>query len=145
MVNYGESIQNISEQNVITEHYADDTNKVDIEGLGNVYTETSNYMTTQGDTLTDVNDPYESYINDYSFDNTQNIDESQSENDVEKYNLDDTNKDSSFVMPNMDEFQQSEFSSNLDYQMTEEMLMSEREREKKSKKELEEEEREKMQ
>lgn len=144
LVNYDESIQNISEQNVTTEHYADDTNKVDIEGLGNVYTETSDYMTTPCDTLTDVNDQYESYINDYSFDNTQNIDESQSENDVEKYNLDDTQKDS-FVMPNMDDFQQNESSSNLDYQMTEEMLMSEREREKKSKKELEEEEREKMQ
>ncbi|CAH2092982.1 unnamed protein product [Euphydryas editha] len=144
LVNYGESTQNISEQNVTTEDNTDEINKVDIEGLGNVYTETSEYITSQTDTLTDVNDQYESYINDYSFENTQTIDESQSENDVEKYNLDDTKNDS-FVMPNMDEFQQSESSNNVDYQTTEEMLMSERERERKTKKELEEEEREKMQ
>ncbi|XP_047535585.1 transcription initiation factor TFIID subunit 11 [Vanessa atalanta] len=141
LVNYGESIQNINEPKVDSEQYVEDIHKDDIEGLGNVYTESADYTHSQGDTLLDASDQYESYINDYSFDPSQAIDESQSENDSDKYNEVDSKRD--FVMPNMDDFEQSQSSNNLDYQTTEEM--SEREREKKTKKELEEEEREKMQ
>ncbi|XP_050348109.1 transcription initiation factor TFIID subunit 11 [Nymphalis io] len=139
LVNYGESIQNINEPKDTSDQYIDDMHKDDIEGLGNVYTESADY--SQGETLLDTSDQYESYINDYSFDPSQAIDESQSENDSDKYNEVDSKRD--FVMPNMDDFEQSQSSNNLDYQTTEEM--SEREREKKTKKELEEEEREKMQ
>ncbi|CAG9564672.1 unnamed protein product [Danaus chrysippus] len=135
LVNYGESIQN--EQSITTEHFNDNLDKgLDSEGLGNIYTETTDMFITQTD-LSDPNDQYGSYINDYSFDNSQTIEESHSQIMTE-YS---TSKDAS-VVPNVGEFQQSE-NSNGDYQTAEEL--SEREREKKTKKELEEEEREKMQ
>ncbi|OWR52137.1 transcription initiation factor TFIID subunit 11 [Danaus plexippus plexippus] len=135
LVNYGESIQ--SEQSITTEHFNDNLDKgLDSEGLGNIYTETTDMFITQSD-LSDPNDQYGSYINDYSFDNSQTIEESHSQS-IGEYS---TSKDAS-VMPNMGEFQQSE-NSNGDYQTAEDL--SEREREKKTKKELEEEEREKMQ
>lgn len=113
------------------------------EGLGNVYTKSSDFMNSQHDTLTDASDNYDSYINDYSFDNTQIIDDSQLESSVQ-YHLKDENTDS-ILMQNIDDFENNESSNNAEYQTTEEMLLSEREREKKTKKELEEEEREKMQ
>lgn len=120
-----------SSLNVETVHKADE--------LGNIYTESSdNFLSSQPDTLTDVTDQYEPYINEYTFDTTHPMDAIQTR-DIE----DSKDENSTVTMPNTTDFQQSD--SNYESHMTEEMLMSEREREKKSKKELEEEEREKMQ
>lgn len=110
--------------------------------LGNIYTDNSDaFASSQPDTLTDH---YEPYMNEYTFDHT-NLDQ-QPVVDItdDKYDkLEEDNKDSTIV-PNINEFQQGE-SVEYESQITEEMLINEREREKKSKKELEEEEREKMQ
>ncbi|XP_060804889.1 TATA-box-binding protein-associated factor 11-like protein 4 [Amyelois transitella] len=143
LVNYGESIQNANIENEIVETYSDSSQNVETvhraDELGNIYSENSdNFISTQPD----ITDQYETYINDYSFDNNHIIDTPQNTNN-ENYNANEM-KDN-IVMPDMNEFQQSETTTNYESQMTEEMLISEREREKKSKKELEEEEREKMQ
>ncbi|CAH0725713.1 unnamed protein product, partial [Brenthis ino] len=141
LVNYGESI---TEERIASEQYTETLPKDEIEeGLGNVYTKSSDFMNSQHDTLTDASDNYDSYINDYPFDNTQIIDDSQLESSVQ-YDMKDENTDS-ILMQNIDDFDHNESSNNAEYQTTEEMLLSEREREKKTKKELEEEEREKMQ
>lgn len=89
--------------------------------------------------MTEVNDEYDSYITDYPFDNNHTVDESQIESNTEEFTQ---NEGNDVSMSNVD-YQQND--PNMDYQTTEEMLMSEREREKKTKKEMEEEEREKMQ
>lgn len=142
LVNYGESLQ--TDERMVTEQFTESLHKDVIEeGLGNVYTKSSDFLNVQHDTLTDASDHYDSYINDYSFDNTTIIDDSQLETSVQ-YDISEQNIDSD-VVPKIGGLSQNEFSNNNDYQTTEEMLMSEREREKKTKKELEEEEREKMQ
>lgn len=142
LVNYGESIQ--TDERIVTGHFTESLHKDDIEeGLGNVYTKSSDFLNVQHDTLTDASDHYDSYINDYTFVNTTIIDDSQLETSVH-YDVSEQNIDSDMV-PNISELSQNESSNNNEYQTTEEMLMSEREREKKTKKELEEEEREKMQ
>ncbi|CAG4942373.1 unnamed protein product [Parnassius apollo] len=145
LVNYGESIQGT--QSDLAETYADTLSNVEIthtnDELGSgIYTENSNnFMSSQSDTLHDVTDHYEPYINEYSFE-TQQSNDKQYENVEEKYDETESNKDN-IVMPNINDFLQSD--NNFDAQTTEELLMSEREREKKTKKEMEEEEREKMQ
>lgn len=121
--------------NVETVHKADEH--------GNIYSESSdNFLSSQPDTLTDVTDQYEPYMNEYPFEttNTNDTGQIQTEN-IEASETDIENKD---ISSDMTDFQQND-TINYDTHMTEEMLMSEREREKKSKKELEEEEREKMQ
>ncbi|XP_053610498.1 transcription initiation factor TFIID subunit 11 [Plodia interpunctella] len=148
LVNYGESIPSTTIESEIVETYSDSSQNVETvhraDELGNIYTDNSdNFLSSQPDTLTEVTDQYEPYINEYSFDNSHLIDPTQTENN-EKYDVNDTLNKDTIVMPDINEFQQSE-TTNYESQMTEEMLMSEREREKKSKKELEEEEREKMQ
>ncbi|CAG4952118.1 unnamed protein product [Colias eurytheme] len=141
LTNYGESTQTIQTQNVDT--YSDDLFKQDKEvELGPIYTERSDdILNTRTDAFVDDNDKYESYINDYSFETNQTIEESQIDNIIDQSTTSELNRDTS--MNNLNEFDQND--SNADYQTTDEMLISEREREKKSKKELEEEEREKMQ
>ncbi|KAG6443250.1 transcription initiation factor TFIID subunit 11 [Manduca sexta] len=140
LVNYGESEQNTILESEVIETYSDSSQNVETvhkaDELGNIYTENSdNY--TQQNTIIDVADQYGSYESEYSFDNSSmmlksdNVDKSIAED------IDNT------IVPNINDFQQSE-SSNLDAQTAED-IMNEREREKKSKKELEEEEREKMQ
>ncbi|XP_038222699.1 transcription initiation factor TFIID subunit 11 [Zerene cesonia] len=140
LTNYGESTQTIQTQNV--DAYSDDLFKQDKDvELGPIYTERSDdILNTRADAFVDDNDKYESYINDYSFETNQTIEESQIDNIIDQ-STNELNRDSS--INNINEFEQND--SNAEYQMTDEMLLSEREREKKSKKELEEEEREKMQ
>lgn len=153
-MNYGESGPGRNLESEIIDVYSDSSQNVEMvhkaDELGNIYTDNSdNFASSQPDVLTDNN--YESYLNDYTFDNTTNtLDNPQSDNVDDKFTLPEDAKD--MAGPNMNEFQQSEAADESpndqhygDYQMTEEMLMNEREREKKSKKELEEEEREKMQ
>ncbi|PZC78884.1 hypothetical protein B5X24_HaOG217078 [Helicoverpa armigera] len=145
LVNYGESTQNPNLESEVIETYSDSSQNVETihraDELGNIYTENSDtFVGSQPDTLTDQ---YEPYINEYSFDHS-NLDQQQVDMIDEKYDkLDEDNKDNTIV-PNINEFQQSE-PVEYESQITEEMLINEREREKKSKKELEEEEREKMQ
>ncbi|CAH0589009.1 unnamed protein product [Chrysodeixis includens] len=145
LVNYGESNQNTNLESEVIETYSDSSQNVETvhraDELGNIYTDNSdNFVSSQPDAL---NDQYEPYINDYSFESS-NIEQQQTDNADDKYKLDEENTDSTIV-PNINEFQQSESMDNYESQITEEMLINEREREKKSKKELEEEEREKMQ
>ncbi|XP_049875723.1 transcription initiation factor TFIID subunit 11 [Pectinophora gossypiella] len=149
LTNYGESEQTTNIESEVIETYSDSSLNVEMvhkaDELGNIYTESSdNFLSSQPDTLTDVTDQYEPYMNEYAFDTTQ-LDQTEPSTNGIKVNSE-TNADS-VVVPDVNEFQQSEMDSGNNYesQMTEEMLMSEREREKKSKKELEEEEREKMQ
>ncbi|CAH2269266.1 transcription initiation factor TFIID subunit 11 [Pararge aegeria] len=138
LTNCSESI-NSADDNTMRDQFSDNLQNVAMEeGLGNVYTETNDKLNFNNDTLTDANDQYESYLNDYSFDNNHTIDESEL-NSREVFNLRDGTD-----ISNMDHYQLNDMSG-MDYQTTEEMLMSEREREKKTKKEMEEEEREKMQ
>ncbi|KAJ0174612.1 hypothetical protein K1T71_009720 [Dendrolimus kikuchii] len=149
LVNYGESIPSTNLESEIIETYSDSSQNVETvhraDELGNIYTDNSdNFISSQPDTLTDVTDQYESYINDYTFDNTNTIVQSTDDNENIKSNVEDSEMDNSIV-PNINDFQQGESDNQYESQMTEEMLINEREREKKSKKELEEEEREKMQ
>ncbi|CAH1639179.1 unnamed protein product [Spodoptera littoralis] len=145
LVNYGESSQNANLETEVIETYSDSSQNVETihraDELGNIYTDNSDtFVSSQPDTLADQ---YEPYINEYSFDNT-NLDQQQVDLTEDKFDkLEEENKDTTIV-PNMNDFQQSE-SVEYESQITEEMLINEREREKKSKKELEEEEREKMQ
>lgn len=144
-MNYGESTQNTNLESEVIETYSDSSQNVETihraDELGNIYTDNSdNFVSSQPDAL---NDQYEPYINDYSFESS-NVEQQQADNAEDKYKLDEENTDSTIV-PNINEFQQSESMDNYESQITEEMLINEREREKKSKKELEEEEREKMQ
>ncbi|KAF9418922.1 hypothetical protein HW555_004442 [Spodoptera exigua] len=145
LVNYGESSQNANLETEVIETYSDSSQNVETihraDELGNIYTDNSDtFVSSQPDTLADQ---YEPYINEYSFDNS-NMDQQQVDLTEEKFDkLEEENKDTTIV-PNMSDFQQSE-SVEYESQITEEMLINEREREKKSKKELEEEEREKMQ
>ncbi|XP_045775233.1 transcription initiation factor TFIID subunit 11 [Maniola jurtina] len=141
LTNYSESIHSTDNKNIMGDEFTENLQNITTEeGLGNVYTETTDNYITQTDTLTDNNDPYESYINDYSFENNHTIDESQTEINREELKLSEGNSD--LGIPSIGEYQQNDTS--MDYQTTEEM-MSERERERKTKKEMEEEEREKMQ
>ncbi|XP_072944558.1 uncharacterized protein Taf11 [Epargyreus clarus] len=146
LVNYGESIPDSNVQSEIIETYTDSIHNIENshrDELGSIYTESSdNFIGTQSDSL-DVNDQYETYINDYSFDQTHTIEDKPSILIEDSYTDLDNAMDNT-VMPNMNDFQQSE-SENNNEQSAEDALMSERDREKKSKKELEEEEREKMQ
>ncbi|CAH0694640.1 unnamed protein product [Spodoptera exigua] len=145
LVNYGESSQNANLETEVIETYSDSSQNVETihraDELGNIYTDNSDtFVSSQPDTLADQ---YEPYINEYSFDNS-NMDQQQVDLTEEKFDkLEEENKNTTIV-PNMSDFQQSE-SVEYESQITEEMLINEREREKKSKKELEEEEREKMQ
>ncbi|KAF9799501.1 hypothetical protein SFRURICE_018688 [Spodoptera frugiperda] len=145
LVNYGESSQNANLETEVIETYSDSSQNVETihraDELGNIYTDNSDtFVSSQPDTLADQ---YEPYINEYSFDNS-NLDQQQVDLTEDKFDkLEEENKDTTLV-PNMNDFQQSE-SVEYESQITEEMLINEREREKKSKKELEEEEREKMQ
>ena len=145
LVNYGESTQNANLESEIIETYSDSSQNVETihraDELGNIYTDNSDtFVSSQPDTLADQ---YEPYMNEYSFDHS-NLDHQAIDITDDKHDkLDDDNKDSTIV-PNMNEFQQGE-AIEYESQITEEMLINEREREKKSKKELEEEEREKMQ
>lgn len=141
-MNYGESVQTSNIDNEVVDTYSDSSQNVETvhraDELGNVYTDNSDFISSQTDPITDN---YESYINDYSFENTDVLDQQQpAEGVAEKTETSEGNKDNIDIT----DFQQSE-SSNYESQTAEELLMSEREREKKSKKELEEEEREKMQ
>ncbi|XP_022823272.1 transcription initiation factor TFIID subunit 11 [Spodoptera litura] len=145
LVNYGESSQNANLETEVIETYSDSSQNVETihraDELGNIYTDNSDtFVSSQPDTLADQ---YEPYINEYSFDNG-NLDQQQVDLTEDKFDkLEEENKDTT-IIPNMNDFQQSE-SVEYESQITEEMLINEREREKKSKKELEEEEREKMQ
>lgn len=152
LVNYGESVPTTNVESEIVETYSDSSQNVETvhraDELGNIYTDNpDNFISAQPDTLTDVTDQYEPYINDYTYDTSHLIEQPQTENVEDRFNLNTAEQKNSIVIPDINEFQQSEPTPNNSYesQMTEEMLMSEREREKKSKKELEEEEREKMQ
>ncbi|KOB75478.1 Transcription initiation factor TFIID subunit 11 [Operophtera brumata] len=152
LVNYGESGPGTNLDSEIIDAYSDSSQNVEMvhkaDELGNLYKDSDAFGSSQPDVLSDVTDNYESYLNDYTFDNNV-IDQSQSDHIDDKFTLADDGKD--MAGPDISEFQQSEaadetFSEQLyESQITEEMLMNEREREKKSKKELEEEEREKMQ
>lgn len=152
-MNYGESGPGTNLESEIIDAYSDSSQNVEMvhkaDELGNLYKDSDTFGSSQPDVLADVTDNYESYLNDYTFDNTA-MDQSQSDTIDDKFTLPDDGKD--IVGPDINEFQQSEvpdesLSEQLygESQITEEMLMNEREREKKSKKELEEEEREKMQ
>lgn len=102
-------------------------------------------MTSQNDILTDTTEHYEPYnINDYSFDNCHNLDDTNVDNLVgPSQNNENQQSNDILSMSDVCEVKQGDV-DNLEYQTVEEM-MNEKEREKKSKKELEEEEREKMQ
>lgn len=153
LVNYGESGPGTNLESEIIDVYSDSSQNVEMvhkaDELGNIYTDNSDaFVSSQPDEPTDATDNYESYMNDYTLDKNNAMDQTQSENNDEKFTQPNDAKD--MAGPNISEFQQSETADESlnDYgesQMTEEMLMNEREREKKSKKELEEEEREKMQ
>lgn len=158
LVNYGEAIGNTNTESEITENYSDSSQNVETvhkaDELGNIYTDNSDVISSQPDTLTDVTDQFEPYIDDYTFNSStpSNVDQNvpmatdvpivqseyeavQDKDVVEVENSTENN----YLQDN--EYLQS----NYDMAQTEEMLNNEREREKKSKKELEEEEREKMQ
>lgn len=148
LVNYGESIQTTNLESEIVETYSDSSQNVETihraDELGNIYTDnTDNFINSQPETLNDVTDQYDQYLNDYSFTNTDLVDQS-TDNISEKFGASQTEIKDNIVMPDMNDFQQTE-TTNYESQSAEDLLMSEREREKKSKKELEEEEREKMQ
>ncbi|XP_068617864.1 transcription initiation factor TFIID subunit 11 [Battus philenor] len=144
LVNYGETVQET--QSNIIETCTDDLHNVDVinttDELGSgIYTENSNsFMNSQSDTLQDITDQYDPYINEYNYETQSLNKDSHYENINESYEGADCNRE---VIANTSDFQQNE--NNYDTQTNEELLISEREREKKSKKELEEEEREKMQ
>ncbi|CAH2043746.1 unnamed protein product, partial [Iphiclides podalirius] len=146
LVNYGESVQ--ESQSDVVETYVDNFSNVEIsqttDELGNgIYIESSNnLMSSQSDSLNDITDQYEPYVNEYNFETQESTSDKQYDNVNEQFEDTGANRDS-IIIPNMNDFQQTE--NNFDNQMSEEYLMNEREREKKSKKELEEEEREKMQ
>ncbi|KAJ8715098.1 hypothetical protein PYW08_005079 [Mythimna loreyi] len=142
LVNYGESTQNPNLESEVIETYSDSSQNVETihraDELGNIYTDNSDtFVSSQPDNLTDQ---YEQYISEYQFEQS-NLD--QQPGDITDDKLEEDNRDST-IIPNINEFQQGE-SIEYESQITEEMLINEREREKKSKKELEEEEREKMQ
>lgn len=144
LTNYGESAPSANIESEVIETYSDSSLNVEMvhkaDEHGNIYSESSdNFLSSQPDTLTDVTDQYEPYINEYTFDpaNTNDTAQIQTENIEESENDLDTRS-------GVTDFQHHD-TSLYESHMTEEMLMSEREREKKSKKELEEEEREKMQ
>lgn len=145
LVNYGESVPPTNTESEVIETYSDCSQNVEIihkaDELGNLYTDNSDtFVLSQPDAQ------YEPYINDYSFDNQTHeqsqLDHTENEN-YDKLDLDETVDNT--LVPNINEFQQSETAITYESQMTEEMLLNERERERKTKKELEEEEREKMQ
>ncbi|XP_063537263.1 transcription initiation factor TFIID subunit 11 [Cydia strobilella] len=152
LVNYEESIQNTHKpDNEIVETYSDNSQSVETihraDELGNIYLDSSEtFINPQvDDSITDTTENYDTYMSEYRFDNENQtndnttLETSEARNETSEP---DELKDS-MVLPDMNDFQQSE--GNYDSQTAEDMLMSEREREKKSKKELEEEEREKMQ
>ncbi|KAM3965733.1 TATA-box binding protein associated factor 11 [Aphomia sociella] len=151
LVNYGESIPPTNVESEIIETYSDSSQNVETvhraDELGNIYTDNSDNFksSSQADTITNVTDQYDQYINYYPFETSSLIEQPHTENMEDRFDLSEVENKDSIVMPDMNEIQQSDPTSNYESQMTEEMLMSEREREKKSKKELEEEEREKMQ
>ncbi|CAB3253390.1 unnamed protein product [Arctia plantaginis] len=146
LVNYGEGVQNTNIESEVIETYSDSSQNVETihraDELGNIYTDNSDtFISSQPDTLTDQ---YEPYINDYAFDQST-LEQTQVETSVKYDKLDLDESADNTIVPNISDFQQSESANTYESQMTEEMLINEREREKKSKKELEEEEREKMQ
>lgn len=146
LVNYGEGALSTNIDSEIIDAYSDSSQNVETihraDELGNIYTDNSEFASSQPDILTDVTDNYD-YGNEYSFDNTNILEESQV-NIEDKFELPST--DATNITASANEYQLGEpADSNYESLMTEEMLMNEREREKKSKKELEEEEREKMQ
>ncbi|XP_028042280.1 transcription initiation factor TFIID subunit 11 [Bombyx mandarina] len=142
LVNYGESDQNTNIETEVIDTYAEISQNVETvhkaDELGNIYTDNSEYL-NQTDVLTDVTDHYESYGNDYQFENSYN----QFQSDGEKYDRGVGDAETS-VVPATTDFHHTESSHIYEFQTAED-LINEREREKKSKKELEEEEREKMQ
>ncbi|CAG9111949.1 unnamed protein product [Plutella xylostella] len=151
LVNYGESGGSANIESEIIETYSDSSQNIETvhraDELGNIYTENSDMISSQPDTLTDANDQYESYINDYTFINssTQDNVEQGIPSETDQVATSTEIKDSA-TEPTMSEYQNEFSQSNYDNSQTmEEYLISERERERKSKKELEEEEREKMQ
>ncbi|XP_063829539.1 transcription initiation factor TFIID subunit 11 [Ostrinia nubilalis] len=146
LMNYGESVPTSNLESEIIETYSDSSLNVETvhraDELGNVYTDNNSdtYISSQGDPM---NDQYDSYINDYSFDNSISM-EQTAPSDVTQDNIDITEETKDNVeLSEMNDYQQND-STNYESQTAEELL-SEKEREKKSKKELEEEEREKMQ
>ncbi|XP_047992266.1 transcription initiation factor TFIID subunit 11 [Leguminivora glycinivorella] len=152
LVNYEENIQSTNKpDNEIVETYSDNSQNVETihkaDELGNIYLDNSEtFINSQiDDSITDPAGNYDSYMSEYKFDNeNQTLDNTSLEtNEARNETSEQDELKDSIVMPDMNEFQQSE--GNYDSQTAEDMLMSEREREKKSKKELEEEEREKMQ
>lgn len=145
LTNYGESAPSTNMESEVIETYSDSSLNVETvhkaDEHGNLYSESSDNFSSQPDTLTDVTDQYEPYINEYAFDTNHTNDTNRIQTEsVEVPETDIENRD----ITDMNDYQHHE-KSNYESHMTEEMLMSEREREKKSKKELEEEEREKMQ
>lgn len=147
LVNYSENTQPSNIESEVIDTFSDSSQNVETihqaDELGNIYTDNSETFITQQDTLTDATDQYESYINEYTFENNNSQNQSVS-NDENMGNIQDDAVDNS-VTQSINDFQQSESTLQYESQMTEEMLINERERERKSKKELEEEEREKMQ
>lgn len=135
LTNYNESTDN---ENITRDQFTENLQNATTEEGLNVYTESADsFIPTKS--LTEAHDEYDSYISDYPFDSNQTVDESQVDSNKEEFTQ---NEGNDVSMSNVD-YQQND--PNMDYHMTEEMLMSEREREKKTKKEMEEEEREKMQ
>ncbi|CAK1555638.1 unnamed protein product [Leptosia nina] len=134
LTNYGESTQNTQH----IETYSEDLFKHKDIDLPIYREQSDDLLAAQTDTFVDDNDKYESYINDYTF-NNQTIEDCNIENVIEQSSNE--VKETTETTGTSDDQQND--NDNNDYQTMEEM--SEREREKKSKKELEEEEREKMQ
>lgn len=146
LVNYGETLHNTKSESEVMDTFSDNIQNVETihkaDELGNIYSDNSeSFLNAQQEHLSEVTDQYDSYVNEYCFDNSNIV---QSDMTEEKYDKNFTEESDNVVISNMSEFQQSETSNHYDFQTAEE-IMIEREREKKSKKELEEEEREKMQ
>lgn len=146
LVNYGETVHSSKSDSEVIDTFSDSIQNVETvhkaDELGNIYSDnTESFLNTQKEHLNDVTDQYDSYVNDYSFDNSNIV---QSDVIDEKYEKSFTGESENVVLSNMSEFQHNETSNHYD-SLTAEEIMNEREREKKSKKELEEEEREKMQ
>lgn len=128
LVNYGESDQNTNIETEVIDTYAEISQNVETvhkaDELGNIYTDNSEYL-NQTDVLTDVTDHYESYGNDYQFENSYN----QFQSDGEKYDRGVGDAESS-VVPATTDFHHTESSHIYEFQTAED-LINEREREKK--------------
>ncbi|GBP54985.1 Transcription initiation factor TFIID subunit 11 [Eumeta japonica] len=161
LVNYGESVPNSNIESEIVDTYSDNSQNVETvhkaDELGNIYSETGeNYLSSQPDSL---NDNYESYINDYSFENDNSAPQDVEQIFVKHENANnfvqlgiernakelndqiDDSKDDKFELEEVGESNNYDVAS----KSLDDYFMNEKEREKKSRKEMEEEEREKMQ